>query len=400
MLYKVKTFTILHVLSLIISGLACAQSGSLTVPEKTPQLRPIQLAQASGSAPISASDAIAELNANTVTIISGNPNGTYLYLAYDLSAALDNGNKLRILPVIGKGGAQNVKDVLYLKGIDMGITQSNLLAYYDRTGEAGRNISDRLRYITRLYNEELHVLVSPDINTVEDLRSKTINFSDIGSGTQLSTQLIFDLLGISVNEVNMGQADAFEALRRKEISATFLVAGKPSGAFAKLESEPASYKLLNFPYAEPLQESFLPATFTHDDYPKLIPQGQSINSISASAVLAVYNWPADRERYRRVAKFTEAFFKNFDKLLEKPRHPKWKEVNLAAELPGWTRFVPAQELLNKAPIADSRASQRRLKNRFTQFLGTLPPSEAGPNVLTEDRREELFRKFLEWQGAE
>src|SRR4029077_10397949 len=47
-----------------------------------------------------------KLNQNTVTIISGNPNGTYIYLAYDMSAVLDDGNELRVLPVIGKGGYQ------------------------------------------------------------------------------------------------------------------------------------------------------------------------------------------------------------------------------------------------------------------------------------------------------
>jgi TRAP-type uncharacterized transport system substrate-binding protein len=95
---------------------------------------------------------VEDLNANTVTIISGNPNGTYLYLAYDMSAVLDDGDNLRILPVIGKGGAQNTKDVLYLRGVDMGITQSNILKYYNRTGEVGSNIANRLRYVTRLYN--------------------------------------------------------------------------------------------------------------------------------------------------------------------------------------------------------------------------------------------------------
>ncbi|HET7155259.1 MAG TPA: C4-dicarboxylate ABC transporter substrate-binding protein, partial [Hyphomicrobiaceae bacterium] len=67
------------------------------------------------------------LNQNTVTVISGNPNGTYLYLAYDMSAVLDDGNDLRILPVIGKGGYQNVMDVLHLRGVDLCITQSNIM---------------------------------------------------------------------------------------------------------------------------------------------------------------------------------------------------------------------------------------------------------------------------------
>ncbi len=86
---------------------------------------------------------VEELNANTVTIVSGNPNGAYLYLTYDMSAVLDDGDKLRVLPVIGKGGGQNTKDILYLRGVDMGITQSNILRYYNKTGEVGRNIAEQ-----------------------------------------------------------------------------------------------------------------------------------------------------------------------------------------------------------------------------------------------------------------
>src|SRR5687767_11537991 len=92
-------------------------------------------------------DFVNRINGNTVTVVSGNPNGTYLSIAYDISAVLDDGDDLRVLPVIGKGGGQNVKDILYLRGVDMGITQSNILRYFNETGEVGRNIENRMRYI-------------------------------------------------------------------------------------------------------------------------------------------------------------------------------------------------------------------------------------------------------------
>ena len=198
-----------------------------------------------------------------------------------------------------------------------------------------------------------------------------MNFSDIGSGTQVSSQLIFDALKIKVQEVNMGQADAFEAIKKGEIAATILIAGKPTGAFGKLKAGP-EYKLLPMPYPPELQDDYLPATLTHEDYPALIPEGQTIDTIAVGAVLAVFNWAPNSERYRRVAKFTEALFKNFDKFLEKPRHPKWKEVNLAAELPGWERFGAAKELLAAANRTRLR-TRIGLKQDFSQVphhLGT------------------------------
>src|SRR5262249_16117166 len=92
-------------------------------------------------------------NHNTVTIITGAPAGTSLAVAYDMSAVLDDGDNLRVLAVAGKGSVHNVRDILNLRGIDMGIVQSDVLTYFKQKGELGANIDRRLVYITKLYNE-------------------------------------------------------------------------------------------------------------------------------------------------------------------------------------------------------------------------------------------------------
>ena len=101
------------------------------------------------------------INSNTIAVISGNLNATYVTIAYDMSAVLDDGDDFRVLPVIGKGGGQNIKDVRFLKGVDLGITQSNLLGYYKRTNEIGP-IDDKIVYIAKLFNEEMHLIVRAD----------------------------------------------------------------------------------------------------------------------------------------------------------------------------------------------------------------------------------------------
>ena len=116
------------------------------------------------------------LNANTIAIISGNHNATYLTIAYDLSAVLDNGDEFRVLPVVGKGGGQNIKDVRYLKGIDLGITQSNLLNSLKRSNEIGK-IDDKIVYIAKLFNEEMHLVVRADRLQKNRLRSLVANES-------------------------------------------------------------------------------------------------------------------------------------------------------------------------------------------------------------------------------
>lgn len=352
-----------------------------------------------------------QINQNTLSIVSGNINGAYLYLAYDLSAVLDDGDELRILPVIGKGGGQNIRDVRFLKGVDLGITQSGLLNQFRQSNEIG-NIDDKLVYITKLYNEEMHLVVRSDVNSIEELHGKKVNFSDIGSGTQLSTRDIFRRLEIPVEEVNMGQADAFEKLKSGEIAATVLIAGKPAGSMSKIKLADG-FRFLPVPFAKPLQSDYLPAVLTSNEYPGMIEKGQSIDTIAVGAVLFAYNWPKNTDRYRRIEKFVEAFFPRLAEFQKPPRHPKWKETNLAAVLPGWTRFEAAEEWLrrNRDQPATARAQPPARATSAREPAGNLPiratpredliaaPRNAIAPELTPEQRERLFQDFLKWSQS-
>jgi uncharacterized protein len=329
-----------------------------------------------------------KLNQNTVTVVSGNPNGTYLYLAYDLSAVLDDGDDLRVLPVVGKGGYQNMMDVLHLKGVDLGITQSNIMSYLKKTGEFGPNIDQRVAFITKLYSEEMHVLAGPGIERVQDLSGKKVNFSDVGSGTQFSTRLIFELLGIRASEINVGQADGYQMVKTGEIAATVLIAGKPTGSFSKFKLEPGM-RLLPVPYAEVLEQDYFPAKLTSEDYPALVPKGTSVDTVAVASVLAVYNWPRDTDRYRRVATFVDAFFAKFSEFQKPARHPKWKEANLSSVLRGWKRFPAAEEWLqrNEGQAGPSGPA-------LDPALARAQAAKAAPNSPEEQQR--LFQQFMEW----
>ena len=331
------------------------------------------------------------LNANTIAIVSGNLNATYLSIAYDLSAVLDDGDEFRVLPVIGKGGGQNIKDVRFLKGVDLGITQSVLLNAYRKSHEIG-TLDDKIVYLAKLFNEEMHLIVRADsgITSIDQLAGRKVNFSDIGSGTQLSSRDIFEKLGIKVTEVNVGQADAFEQLKKGEIAATILIAGKPAASMARLATA-EGFRILPVPFRKPLQADYLPATLSAADYPRLIEKDQTVESVAVSAVLFAYNWPKGTDRYRRIQKFVEVFFPKLAEFQKAPRHPKWKEANLAATLPGWTRFAGAEEWLKTkgaqqpAPVAE--------RDQFDRFLQAR--SQAG-TAATPKEREELFKEFMQW----
>src|SRR5215510_1489882 len=336
-------------------------------------------------------------NQNTVTIISGNPNGSYLYLAYDLSAVLDDGDDLRVLPVIGKGGYQNVVDVLHLRGIDLCITQSNIMSYLKKSGEFGSTIDNRLAYIAKLYNEEMHVLAGPGIKTIQDLNGKKVNFSDVGSGTQFSTRLIFELLNIKAEEVNVGQGDGYQMVKSGEIAATILIAGKPTGAFGKFKLEPGM-TLLPVPYTEVLEQDYFPAKLTSDDYPNLIAKGSSVDTVAIGAVLASYNWARDTDRYRRVSQFIDAFFTKFSEFQKPARHSKWREANLLSTLRGWKRFPAAEEWIAKNSAERPAATASVGPPTIDPAIIRAQAAKAAPNDLAEQER--LFREFMDWSKTQ
>src|SRR5439155_3787098 len=201
-----------------------------------------------------------------------------------------------------------IKDVRFLKGVDLGITQSNLLPYFKKTNEIGV-IDDKIVYIAKLFNEEMHLIVRADsgITSIEQLTGKKVNFSDVGSGTQLSTRDVFERLGIKAEELNMGQNDALEKLKSGEIAATILIAGKPAGAMTKIKAADG-FRILPIAYSKALQDDYLPTTLTNEDYPGLIAPGQKVETVAVGAVLIAFNWPKGSDRYRRLQKFVDVFF--------------------------------------------------------------------------------------------
>ena len=325
------------------------------------------------------------LNSNTVTIMTGTIGGTYVQFGADLASVLDDGDKLRVLSIIGRGSVQGVADILFLKGVDLGIVRSDTLGYLEKKGFA-KNIGSQFTYITKLYNEEVHVLAPKTIRTLSDLEGKTVAVDLPNGGTFVTSIIMFERLGIHPNFAYIEQRLAYEKLRKGEIDAMIFIQGKPSKFATTIKDE--NFHLVPVEYAKSLQLDYLPAQLTSDDYPNLIPKGQRIDTIAAPAVLAAFNWQPNTERYRRLARFVDAFFNKIAVLQQPPFHPKWKEVALEAPLPGWSRFRAAQEWLDRN---SSAKASPEVKAKFDRFL-----SETRSSSTPEDR-EVLFRQFLEWQ---
>ena len=286
------------------------------------------------------------VNAGTVGIISGGVTGTYVRFASDLSTALDDGYEHRVLAVLGKGSVRNIEDLLMLKGIDIAIVQSDVLDFY-RTSMLYPDVEKKIAYITKLYNEEVHLLARKGVAQVADLRGRKVNFGTQGSGTFMTASIIFDELGIEVDATTFSEPIALDKLRAGEIDALVFVGGKPVSLLREI-SAAEDLALLPIPASE-IEGAYLSASLTSESYPNLIEAGQSVPTVAVGAVMAAYSWPDNHPRGAKVKRFVERFFEKFDTFQASPFHPKWKEVDLRSEVPGWQRFGAARTWLAAQP---------------------------------------------------
>jgi TRAP-type uncharacterized transport system substrate-binding protein len=126
------------------------------------------------------SDAVHIAQAQNVTIglIAGGAGSTDARIAADLAQVLDDGDKLRILPILGKDSVQNIADLIYLKGIDVAIVYTDALTQTIERGMFPREAS--VQYIAKLFQEEIHILARKDIASLDDLNGKLVAIGRAG----------------------------------------------------------------------------------------------------------------------------------------------------------------------------------------------------------------------------
>jgi TRAP transporter TAXI family solute receptor len=327
------------------------------------------------------------LNANTVTLLTGTIGGTYVQFGADLASVLDDGGKLRVLPIIGRGSVQGAADILFLNGVDLGIVRTDTLDYLEKKGFA-KEIKKQFTYVTRLYNEEMQVIAPTSIKSLKDLEGKTVSVDLPDGGTFVTAMMVFDRLGIKSNFVYIEQRIAMEKLKKGELDAVIAVGGKPYVSVASFNND-GRFHLVTVDYSKPLEGDYLPATLTAKDCPDLIAAGETVETIAVPSVLAAYNWAPATERRRKLALFVDAFFTKFAELQNPPFHPKWKEVSLSAPLAGWNRLPLAQQWLNR------HGGEPVKRQRFEAFLHENPTAA---NVRSDADREALFRQFQAWDA--
>jgi TRAP-type uncharacterized transport system substrate-binding protein len=366
----------------LCAGLAALSTVSMPAAAQTRSKPATQLVK-----PVLSKD---DMNAWTVGLAGGLLEGSFIRYAADIAKVLDDGDNLRVLPLVTYGAVGNVSDLLYLKGVDAAITQADVLEHFKRELNVP-GIEQRVNYISPLFHSEVHVCARPEFKTLKDLEGKKVNFNTRGSAANLSGQIVFRKLNINVDPTFVNNSVAVELLRKGELAALVHVVGKPNDLFASMKGEPVC-RLLPIEYDAVFSDFYLPTSFKREDYPALI-NGTEVPTIAVQTVLAVFNWPKNTERYRKVSRFIDAFFTKFEKLHNPPYQPKWKEINLAGKVAGWTRHPLAEEAISRL----SGSEARQLAKLRPQFEAFMEASPIRASTFSAEQRDALFSEFLKWQ---
>ena len=322
-----------------------------------------------------------KLNAGTVTIVTAPVGGAFAAMGSDMVRVLDDGDNLRVLPVIGKGSVQNLIDIMLLKNIDMGFVVSDAIDFV-KTEYHVPDLDNRVRYIVKLFNNDLHIVARKDIKSVRDLQGKKI-LSERNLG-YFSVRSVFSRLNITADiDSRTDDVGGLQKLLKGEADAWIVSAGKVAPIVGNIKNDSGELHLVPIPYERALQDIYLPSTLTNAEYPNLVAPGDTVPTVAASTLLVVYNWPEGSERYTRVARFVNALFDKIDQLQQPGRHPKWRETSLGARVPGLQRFKAADDWLTG--------------RYFKQFVHEKNPQV---DLRSPEQKALLFRQFEDWMETQ
>jgi TRAP-type uncharacterized transport system substrate-binding protein len=292
------------------------------------------------------------MNSWTVGLAGGQLEGAPIRFATEIARVVDDGPNLLVLPIVTRGPVENMNALLYLRGVDLAIINSDAFEEYKVQSP---EIQQRVVYLLNLFPSELHIFVRPEIHSLQDLAGKKVNFNTLGTAAAYSGPLIFSRLGVDVEKTFIPHQVALEQMRKGEMAAVVFITSKPVDAFLRGRWEPG-FKFLPMTYESKFEDYYLPSVLEANDYPNLIKQGERISTIAVPTALVAFNWPTQSNRYQRVARFVEYLFSRIDRLQAPGFDPKWKSINLAATVPGLARSSSAQTWLDRQARA-KKASQ-------------------------------------------
>jgi TRAP transporter TAXI family solute receptor len=316
-------------------------------------------------------------------LIAGSAAASETVLAADMASLFAQGTDLRVLPMLGDAGAGNLALLLDDPHADIAFVSTDALA---EAAAKEKSLADRLELVARLAPQEVHILARADIGSISGLSGRKVSFGPAGSASAATAAALFKALGLKVEPLSLDAPAAIEQLKQGAISAAMIVGAKPSPLVSAIPAN-AGIRLLPIPFGVPLEAAYLPTRLEPKDYPHLIRAGGEVATIATGMVLLAARSKTDPGSQERVDRFVAAVFPRFAELQAQGRHPKWREVNLAASLPGFKRTRAAEVWLAGHPAEPVRP--------MAASAGQVPALPQG--LMSKEQQEALFTRFIEWQ---
>jgi uncharacterized protein len=310
-------------------------------------------------APAPRTDPRTEVRRGLVSVLTdgiSDPGSRATQAINQLAAYAGHMPNVRVLPISGHGAAENVRDLLYLRGVDLAVLDSDVLAFLDQTG-LYPDARKRLRYVTHLFDQKVFLLVRNGINAMADLRGRRLVVLSEAGGGRVTARALFGLSRIDVAVEAIGPGEVLDDASLARFDGALLlsddVARLRLGARMRQE-----YHLLPIPMTPELQKSYRSAVIDAQEAVGFSTAAK-VETVAVSALLGVFNWAPSQGRYPDVANFIAAMYLNF-KGLRQPSNSIWRQADIAATIPGWTRF-PAMlpnQVLTTAQLAELAAVER------------------------------------------
>jgi TRAP-type uncharacterized transport system substrate-binding protein len=314
-------------------------------------------------------------------------------MAADIQALVDAETDLRVLPVSGRGPVQNLQDLLTLPEVDAAIVPSDVMAFM-RDQDLQSKALPSIGYLAKLASEDVHIVASRSIKSLEELRGKRVNIGPISDARHVTGALLFSMLGIEIVPTEDGIVPALKEIQEGKTDAVIFLGPKKSPAIAALPRE--SFQLLPVTLNENLLKIYAPTFISAEDYPALLEGGRTIDTLSVAIVLAAKNQRKGTTEYEQFHSFISALFLNAGDLQEGQRFANWAETNLAADVRDWTRTPASKDWLESSAaiseLADNK-SQAGLAMDIESFLQAREMKKSSA-PLNSNR---LYDEFIEWK---
>jgi uncharacterized protein len=282
-----------------------------------------------------------QVGAGRVTILTDgitDPSSLSVRAVNELTEQLAPGG-IRVLPIAGQGAVANIRDLLFLRGVDLAIVNSDVLGHLDMTGEFP-DARRRVRFISQLFDQKVYVLARKDLKSIDDLRGRKVAIAASPGTSRLTARTLFGLRQIDVTLQSINTEQALTETALGGIDGVVLFGGE----LPRLINGAAGLKdfhILPVSLNPALQKVYRSERVDDAEFSGVARSAAVIDTIVVSTVLATFDWNAQQSRYANVTGFVDGFFGALPKLREASANPLWRQVDLKASPPGWAKYASA-----------------------------------------------------------